>query len=56
MNEYLTIVAGKMACGIASALDYAVSAWVVPHMKHYGITKEQVQLQLQGLPMTQALL
>lgn len=56
MNEYLTIAAGKMACGIASALDYAVSAWVVPHMKHYGITKEQVQLQLQGLPMTQALL
>ena len=56
MNEYLSVAAGKMAGGIASALDYAVSAWVVPHAKHYGIRKDQIRLQLQGLPMAQALM
>lgn len=56
INEYLAIATGKMECGIASALDYAVSAWVVPHMKHYGIAKERVELQVQGLSMTQKLL
>ena len=56
MFDYIACTAPRMSGGIADALDYAVSAWIVPHMRMYGVAAEQMGDLLQGMPRTLQLL
>ena len=56
MYRYLSCVAGLMDGGVAGALDYAVSAWVVPHVRRGGVGKEAVLACVQGLQKSTRLL
>ena len=56
MYAYLSAMAGKMDGGVASALDYAASAWIVPHVRRHGVDAQAVRELAQGLPQTLALL
>lgn len=52
MYEYVSCAAPLMSGGIADALDYAVSAWVVPHARYYGVKAETLCELAQGLRRT----
>lgn len=56
MYAYLSAMAGKMDGGVASALDYAASTWIVPHVRRHGVDAQTVRELAQGLPQTLALL
>jgi len=56
MYEYLACMAGLMDGGIAGALDWAVSAWVVPHVRRGGVKCPELIQQAQGLPKSLILL
>ena len=56
MYEYICCTAPRMSGGIADALDYAVSAWVAPHMRYYGVKAEILGDLTQGMPRSLQLL
>ena len=56
MLDYVACAAPRMTGGIADALDYAVSAWVVPHMRMYGVEASALGDLAQGMPRTMKLL
>ena len=54
--EYLRCAAAHMSGGIADALDYAVCAWIAPHVKAHGIRPALLTEAVQALPRAHALL
>ena len=56
MYQYLSAAAVHMEGGAAKAMDYAVSAWVVPHVRKNTQALAQVKALCGGLPRTMALL
>ena len=56
MYEYICCTAPRMSGGIADALDYAVSTWVTPHMRYYGVKAEILGDLTQGMPRSLQLL
>ena len=56
MYAYLSAAAVHMEGGAAKAMDYAVSAWIVPHLKRHPEAASQVKTLCGGLPRTLALL
>ena len=56
IRAYLSCAAAHMSGGIADALDYAFSAWIVPHICRHGIKAEDFRGLTQEMPRTSALL
>ena len=53
---YLAATAPHMDGGVAAALDWAATAWLVPHVCAYHVDTAGVRALLQGLPKTMNLL
>ena len=53
---YLSVTASRMEGGIAAAMDWAASAWIVPHVFRCGLTCGELNQLAQALPRTLALL
>lgn len=56
MYDYISCAAPRMTGGVADALDYAVCAWVAPHMRYYGVKPDTLGELAQGLRRAAALL
>jgi len=56
LYDYLCCAAAYMDGGIAAALDWGISSWIVPHVRRSGIKGGVLLGLVQGLPKTMSLL
>jgi len=56
MHAYLSAASVHMEGGAATAIDYAVSAFVAPHVRLYGVDADVLRPLLGGLPRAGALI
>jgi hypothetical protein len=49
MQQYVSAASSHMEGGIATAMDYAVCAWVLPHVACYGLKGDGVRALIGGL-------
>ena len=54
MQQYISAAATHMEGGVATAIDFAVCAWVLPHIACHGLKGEGVRALIGGLARAMA--